>query len=142
MHPTHNPVLVTRVSVERKRTIFVVDDRANVANTTAAIFDRFGFCSRAFTNPLDAIESADSECPDLLLSDVVMPELSGIELAIIFKEKFPKCRVLLFSGQTETSNLLESARKAGHHFPILAKPVHPTELLVAIEVLSPRDEQY
>jgi FixJ family two-component response regulator len=129
------------VSDKPKPTIFVVDDRANVAESTAAVFDSFGFCSRAFTNPVYAIESADSKCPDFLLTDVVMPELSGVELAIKFKEKYPKCRVLLFSGQPETSDLLESARKAGHHFAVLAKPIHPTELVAAIEALSPRNEQ-
>ena len=125
-----------------KRTIFVVDNEPIIVETSKIILDRFGFCSQVFTNPLDALQTADSECPDFLLSDVVMPELNGIYLAIKFCERCPKCRILLFSGQTETSLLLESAREAGHHFPVLAKPVHPIELLVAIKALSLPDEQY
>jgi DNA-binding NtrC family response regulator len=129
-------------SDKRKRTIFVVDDEPNIVKTSAIILDRSGFSSQWFTNPLDALQSAESECPDFLLSDVMMPELSGIELAIKFKERCPKCRVLLFSGRTETSALHASAIEEGHHFAIVAKPVHPTDLLAAIEALSPKDEQY
>jgi CheY-like chemotaxis protein len=126
------------VSDKRKPTIFVVDDEPHIAQTTAAVFHRFGFFSRAFTNPLDALQSADSECPDLLLSDVVMPEMSGIELAIKVSERLPRRQILLFPGQTETSDLLESAREAGRDFAVLAKPIHPTDLLAAIDALLPK----
>jgi DNA-binding NtrC family response regulator len=124
------------VSDKRKRTILVVDDEPHIVKTSAVILDRFGFFSQWFTKPLDALQSAESECPDFLLSDVVMPELSGFELAIKVCERCPNCRVLLFSGRAETSALLESARENGHHFTIVAKPIHPTDLLAAIEALS------
>jgi CheY-like chemotaxis protein len=127
---------------EQKPTIFVVDDESLIARTLATILSGFGYTATAFTNPLDALHAAGSECPDFLLSDVFMPHLNGIDLRITFCERCPKCKVLLISGQTETTDLLESAREAGHNFTVLAKPVHPTELLVAIEALSSSDEQY
>jgi DNA-binding NtrC family response regulator len=46
----------------------------------------------------------------VLPSDVAMPELSGIELAIRMKARHPGCRVLLFSGQAATADLLKEAR--------------------------------
>jgi DNA-binding NarL/FixJ family response regulator len=55
--------------------------------------------------------------------------MSGIELAITVKRVFPDCKILLFSGQASTSDLLASANQAGHHFALLSKPVHPTDLL-------------
>jgi CheY-like chemotaxis protein len=131
-----------KVSEKRKPTIFVVDNEPIIVRTSTAILDSFGFSTQGFTNPLDALQASDSECPDLLLSDVMMPELSGFDLAVRLSEKCPKCKILLFSGQTETSALLESAREAGHNFKLVAKPIHPTELVAAIEALPPRDEQY
>jgi CheY-like chemotaxis protein len=127
---------------EQKPTIFVVDDEPLIARTLATILFGFGYTATAFTNPLDALYAAESACPDFLLSDVFMPHLNGIDLRITFCERCPKCKVLLISGQIETSDLLESAREAGHNFTIVAKPIHPTELLAAIKALSPRGEQY
>jgi CheY-like chemotaxis protein len=118
---------------EQKPTIFVVDDEPLIARTLATILFGFGYTATAFTNPLDALKSAESECSDFLLSDVIMPYVNGMDLRIAFCEKCPKCRVLLISGQAETSDLLESAREAGRNFTVLAKPVHPTELLAAIK---------
>jgi len=88
-----------------------------------------GFNATSFTQPLEALRAASSDAPDLLISDVVMPLLSGIDLAIQIKECCPNCRVLLFSGQAATFDLLENARTHGHAFDLVTKPVHPTDLL-------------
>jgi len=45
----------------------------------------------------------------------------------------PKCKILLFSGQAATAALLDDARRRGHEFEVLAKPVHPTDLLAKIK---------
>jgi len=63
----------------------------------------------------------------------VMPMLNGIELAIQIRHVRPECKVLLFSGQADTQNLLEAAQTRGNHFEVLSKPVHPTDLLKKIK---------
>jgi CheY-like chemotaxis protein len=73
--------------------------------------------------------------PDLLISDMVMPLLSGIELAIQLREVCPNCKVLLFSGQAATAGMLDKARTSGHDFEVLAKPVHPADLLKKIRTV-------
>jgi DNA-binding NtrC family response regulator len=113
--------------------IFIVDDEHVIASTLAMILRNQGFEATSFTEPLDALETALCEAPDLLISDVMMPRLSGIELAIEVRKHCPECKVLLFSGQASTANLLEAARANGHAFEILAKPVHPTNLLRQIQ---------
>ncbi|RXH53938.1 response regulator [Granulicella sibirica] len=90
--------------------VFVVDDETVIATTLTAILKQTGFDAVGFTNPLKALAAADDKSPDLLISDVVMPQLSGIDLAIQLKEKAPACKVLLFSGQASTADLLTSAR--------------------------------
>ena len=64
-----------------------------------------GFYATAFTHPLAALQAARLEAPDLLISDVVMPELSGIDPAIQVKQRCPDCKVLLFSGRAGTRNI-------------------------------------
>jgi CheY-like chemotaxis protein len=88
-----------------------------------------GYSARFFLNPLEALQLSLSEAPDLLISDVNMPQLSGIDLAIRMREQCPRCRILLFSGQAETADLLEAARAQGHDFLLLSKPIHPSDLL-------------
>jgi DNA-binding NtrC family response regulator len=73
----------------------------------------------------------------LLISDILMPGITGIETAIELRTAFPSCRVLLFSGQASTANMLEKARARGYEFEILAKPVHPSDLLACMRAAVP-----
>jgi DNA-binding NtrC family response regulator len=117
----------------RKHRVFVVDDERTISSTLARILCLQGFDATPFTLPLEALEAARSEAPDLLISDVVMPRLSGVELAIQVQECCPDCKVLLFSGQATTASMLETANANGHHFELLQKPIHPTDLLKRLE---------
>jgi DNA-binding response OmpR family regulator len=113
--------------------VFVVDDEPMVASTTAAVLQLNGYEVRSFVNSLEALDAARAVKPDLVIADVVMPGLSGIDLAIQLKELCPTCKVLLLSGQAQTADLLETARQQGHDFEVLAKPIHPTDLLARIK---------
>jgi len=115
--------------------IFVVDDEKAIAETLVIILGKSGFGATSFTNPLEALEKAPAKSPSLLLSDVFMPQLSGVDLAVQIQEKCPNCKVLLFSGQAETNDLLSAARKQGHNFPLVAKPIHPADLILRIREL-------
>lgn len=116
--------------------IYVVDDERVIAETLAAILVRAGFSAIFFTNPLEALSAASLLPPDLLISDVRMPQMSGIDLAIQIKAQCPDCIILLFSGQAETANLLQTAREHGHDFHLLPKPIHPSDLLRGITNLA------
>jgi CheY-like chemotaxis protein len=117
---------------DQKRHIYVVDDEEVIALTLAAILRNSGFDATAFTYPLDALKAATLDKPDLLISDVMMPGMNGVELGIQFRNGFPQCKVLLFSGQANNAPLLEGARARGYDFELLAKPIHPNDLLAAI----------
>ena len=116
--------------------IFVVDDEPVIASSLAAILQMNGFSAKFFTCPLEALAAALSESPDLVISDVAMPGISGIDLAIQMRAQYPNCKILLFSGQAATSDLLEHARAQGYDFRLLQKPVHPSEFLFEIGQLS------
>jgi DNA-binding NtrC family response regulator len=99
--------------------VFVVDDEPIIASTLAAILSLNGFRATSFTEPLEAIKAALSDRPDLLISDVMMPLLNGIELAIQLKAVCPNCEVLLFSGHAATVSLVETALADGQDFEVL-----------------------
>ncbi|WP_260705407.1 response regulator [Edaphobacter flagellatus] len=121
-----------RPSTSAKPKVLVADDEQVIANTLAIILNQAGFEARAVFSGEKAIEMLDSFQPDMLISDVIMTGMTGIEAAIITRSKLPKCKILLFSGQAATADLLEKAREQGHEFEILAKPVHPTDLLAKL----------
>lgn len=117
--------------------VFVVDDEDVIATSLAMILRlQGGFRARSFCKPLEALEAARLEAPDLLISDIVMPELSGVELAFQIREHCPDCKVLLFSGQVANVHLLEGVQNNGHDFEVLSKPVHPSDLLMSIRRLT------
>jgi FixJ family two-component response regulator len=115
--------------------LFVVDDEPLLVSTLADILNMSGFRAFPFTAALQALQAAEEEAPSILLSDVQMPGMNGIELAILFKGLYPACKILLFSGFSDISQLLESAKTQGHDFQILPKPMQPPELLSAIRGL-------
>jgi DNA-binding NtrC family response regulator len=116
--------------------IFVVDDEVNISRSLAMILQHHGYSARSFTSPLEALEQVQANPPDLLISDVAMPQLTGIDLAIRVKAHCADCKILLFSGQAPTTDLLVEARKQGHTFKVLSKPLHPTDLLREIDQLQ------
>src|SRR5438067_4131829 len=115
-----------------KPEFLVVDDERVIADTLAIILNQHGYDASAVYTGNGAVERARHDRPDLIISDVIMPDMNGIEAAINIRRFLPQCKILLFSGQAATANLLESARSQGHEFEILAKPVHPQDLLAKL----------
>ena len=109
--------------------VLVLDDERVIANTLALILNRSGYEARAVYNAEAAIKTARELQPDFLISDVIMDGMTGIDAAIRITKIVPQCRIILFSGQAATADLLESAEANGHHFELLTKPVHPRVLL-------------
>jgi len=115
-----------------KPKVLVADDEQVIANTLAIILNQAGFEARAVYSGEKAIEALEEFQPNMLISDVIMTGMTGIEAAIATRKQLPTCKILLFSGQAATADLLEKARAEGHEFEILAKPVHPTDLLAKL----------
>jgi CheY-like chemotaxis protein len=116
-----------------RRKVLVVDDEKVIADTLAIILNQNGYEASAVYSGKSAVERAKEVVPDLVISDVIMQDMNGIEAAIAIRSVLPNTKILLFSGQAATADLLESARAQGHEFEILAKPVHPQDLLAKIK---------
>jgi CheY-like chemotaxis protein len=113
----------------RKTVVLVVDDERIIADTLSMILEKSGYDVLTAYDGKTALELARAVPPSLLITDVMMPGMTGIELAISIVSTRTDCQVLLFSGQAATVDLLKKARDTGHDFAILSKPVHPTDML-------------
>ena len=109
-------------------TVLVVDDEPLICETVAAVLATSGLAVLKANNSKSALEIALRHLPDLLFSDVKMPGMNGIELAMAVATQLPSCRVLLFSGHATPKDLAE-AHACGFDFPLLSKPVHPVDML-------------
>lgn len=116
--------------------VFVVDDERCIADTLAVILRNYGYEVREFYNAQSALEAVESCCPELVISDVMMPGMNGIDMAVLIRERHPACRILLFSGSADTVDMLKSVRQQGYHFELLSKPIHPGDLLARVADIS------
>ncbi len=115
--------------------VFVVDDEEDIAKMIAVVLQMNKFDATAYCEPLKALQEADSSPPDYLVSDIAMPGMNGIDLALAMQAKVPSCKVLLFTGDVGAPALVEEAKKSGHDFALLMKPVHPMALVGALAAL-------
>src|SRR5580658_9781317 len=112
-----------------KPKVLVADDERVIADTLVMILNQSGFDARAAYSGEKALELSSTFKPEMLISDVIMEDLNGIDAAIRIRELLPTIKILLFSGKAATADLLEKARSEGYEFDIMTKPVHPHDLL-------------
>lgn len=134
------PVGDVRHAGEKHRpVVLVVDDERSVADTLSIILSHAGFAALTAYSGKAALGIAMDVPPELLISDVAMPEMNGVELAMKLVDEIPECKVLLFSGHALSSDLV-TARASGYRFPLLTKPLHPAELLEYVRECLEGDE--
>jgi DNA-binding response OmpR family regulator len=112
--------------------VLVIDDETPVADTWVLILQQAGYDAAAAYSDPTALELVESFRPHVVVSDVVMPGMSGVEVCAQIQAQYPKCLVLLFSGPTTTNELLENAHTRGYTWEVLAKPVDPGEILTRL----------
>jgi CheY-like chemotaxis protein len=111
-------------------TVLVVDDEQLIADTLAEILNESGYFSATpIYDSAEALELARRDSPDVLIADVVMPGINGIELAKDIRSACPKTRIVLLSGQALARDLVKEAGNEGYPFELWAKPIHPDVLL-------------
>lgn len=120
--------------------VFVVDDERGISDSLSMILRQSGFEASAFYDAESALAACGIAPPEFIVSDVLMPGMSGVEMAIVIKERHPACDILLFSGQAATTDILEQARQKGYNFELLLKPVNPKDLVARLTGSEPHPE--
>jgi CheY-like chemotaxis protein len=109
--------------------VLVVDDHRLIAETLVEILRNAGFVAEAAYDGWEALGVASRFSPDCVLSDVLMPRMNGVELAIAIRNKYPATTILLFSGQAGISEILQEGQHRGYQFELIPKPIHPLRLI-------------
>jgi CheY-like chemotaxis protein len=109
--------------------ILIVDDQKLIADTLAEILTEARFDAMAAYDGNRALEIVARFHPHWVISDVLMPHMHGVALAIRIRQRYPQTSILLFSGQAGISEILQEAQQKGYEFEMIAKPIHPTKLI-------------
>jgi CheY-like chemotaxis protein len=78
--------------------VLIVDDKEIIRTTTALVLAEMGYSTRTAEDGFSALRAIHEECPDILLSDLSMPGMSGFELLMVVRRKFPTIHVIAMSG--------------------------------------------
>ncbi|MGC2635728.1 MAG: response regulator [Acidobacteriaceae bacterium] len=116
--------------------VLVVDDERLIAVTVASILNANGFEAVEAFSGQEALEKARALQPDIVLTDVLMPHMTGVELGMRLQAELPQARILMFSGQAATSELMRKAHDDGYDFELFPKPIHPDDLLAKLRGLA------
>jgi len=118
------------VKTINSETILVVDDEKSLMAFCCEALEQFGFTTLSSFSAKNALEILENEKVDILLSDVIMPEMDGHQLAAIVKKKYPNIKIQLASGFDH--NLMGKDVVQSLHKSLLKKPYTSQELLQAI----------
>jgi CheY-like chemotaxis protein len=124
------------IRMSKTARILVVDDDELIALTLTAILQEQGYEVAAAFNGKQAIALAAEFFPDLLLSDVHIGAMNGVQAAIRITAKLPHCRVLFLSGHASTGDLLKDVPKR-MECSFISKPPNLLDLLNAIAYMLP-----
>jgi len=116
--------------------VLVVDDEHLITDTICAILNANGFNAVGAYNGDEALQSAAELSPDVVLTDVLMPRMSGVDLGIKLRDQFPELKIILLSGQASTSWMIQRAEADGYHFTLFPKPIHPDDLIARLRKLG------
>ena len=114
-----------------KLRVVVIDDENIVADTLVQILTMYGYDARAHYSGETALADAKEFRPEVVLSDVQMGEIDGIETANRLRAILPACRIVLFTASPLRAGILERIRQLG--FEYLERPLHPREVLAILE---------
>jgi DNA-binding NtrC family response regulator len=115
-------------------TVLVVDEDRMLADTLAEILRKHGYQPVALYSGEEALELAQRFRPDVVLSDIRMRRLDGIEAATRIRALHPDCRVILFTAHTVSAAMRQTIHEL--RFELLQRPLRPEDVLTALGVRS------
>jgi len=117
--------------------VLVVDDEESIRDLCARVLSRAGYTVITAPSGEDAVALLTREAFALVISDIRMPGISGLEVLERAKATYPEIRVVLITG-FGTPQMLTRAQQSGAD-RILTKPFNPMELLAAVREILPQD---
>lgn len=132
--------------MEKQKNILIVDDIKDVRESLALILEDEGYNTTHASNGLEAVKVlADSQI-DIMITDILMPEMDGLELATRARNQFPELKIILISGGGRPAkngndyDYLDLTAKLTGITHVLKKPFKPLEIINLVHQLLDNSE--
>ena len=117
--------------------ILVVDDEESMRHMLTLILKREGYEVQAVDTGREALQLVNSEPYDFILSDVVMPEMDGLELLQALKQKKVEATVIMMSAYGNLDTAVEAMKRGAYDY--VNKPFKPDEILLTLRKAEERE---
>lgn len=112
------------------RTILVIDDEKSILLSLKGILSDEGFDVHWELSAVTALEKIDEMMPDLIILDIWMPDMNGIDALVKIKDAYPYIQVIMMSGHADIETAVKATRLGAYGF--IEKPLSMDEVLLAI----------
>ncbi|KLU66360.1 sporulation initiation phosphotransferase F [Desulfosporosinus acididurans] len=119
--------------------LLIVDDNLGIRSLLNALFSSKGYTVLTATSGIEALSLAKAQLPDLIISDIKMPGLNGLELREQLHRYNPNIRVILMSAYTDQQEINEILRNGAIDY-VMTKPFDLEELSIAVDTLLLNDQ--
>ena len=113
------------------KNVLIVDDEASIRQTLTAALEDEGYTLFSAANGQQALDLVEKQRPDLVLLDIWMPGIDGIETLRILKEKHPEVTVIMMSGHGNIETAVKATKLGAYDF--IEKPLSLERLLVVLQ---------
>ena len=116
-----------------KKRVFVVDDEPKIGKLFSNVLERDGYEVETYMNPVKMLNALDdgTEVPDVVLADMMMPEMNGVELLETLQERNTDIPVIIMTAHSSVQTAVEAMRQGAFHY--LQKPVNLEEMRALLE---------
>jgi DNA-binding NtrC family response regulator len=111
--------------------ILLVDDEINICKSCQRVFDREGYVTEFALSGKEALEKAFRESFDLIITDLKMPDINGIEVIKEIKQKQPEVPIIMITGYPSVPTAVEAIKLGADDY--IPKPLKPDEILRAVD---------
>lgn len=110
--------------------ILIVDDERSIRNTVKELLEMEGYKCETAESGVKALEMCRSKSYDLVISDIKMPQMDGVELLTELRRDFPDLLVVMISGHGTIETAVECIKMGANNF--ISKPIEMNHFLVAV----------
>jgi DNA-binding response OmpR family regulator len=132
-------LIIVKLKTDKMAKILVFDDEPSILLMIKKMLEKAGHEVDLALNGRDGIELLEKNKPDLVITDILMPEKEGLETIMELKKKYPELRIIAISGggRIGPDGYLPSAKKLGADM-VFQKPLVQKEFLEAVSLLLSR----
>jgi FixJ family two-component response regulator len=122
-----------------KETVYLLDDDSSILKSTGRLLDFAGWKVKVFTEPIAFLEQAAIHCPDVAVIDMLMPEMSGLEVQTRLRQVSPSTRVIVLTGKDDPS--VRRLAMNGGASAFFIKGLESDEFLAGVKAAADSDNE-